>query len=399
MSRKVRCEDIVDAKIYKRAYSKFWQYKLRLNDGRIVRKTTRIKYEHDPKMTKAKNLVKTLWKVDVDVATCPYDMEKVYWDFWKIVSGGYTPKKISLKEGIEIYLNSFETRIVAPTTVRLYKDALSKFANFIGDDTAIEDIKPCDAESFKTYLLKNFSRETSKCAFNNVKSFLRFLHTNSYIKENLIQGVKGIESDKHQLNKNRKTYGQQEFERIIEATKGTYWEAMVYIARYTGQRLMDIFNLTWEQIDLTGNGKIEFHIQKTKNRGRAILIQSFIFTPLREYLKTTKTLPDRHGRLFKFNKTEAVLSREFHNILLKLGIVTQKPKPEGKRRRISNLVFHCFRKTLSKDMINRGYDSSFRGAFLGQTKEVNESNYTPPPSEAEMQSKLQQMDSELYQYI
>ena len=385
---------IGDEKIFTRANSQFWQCELKLKNGRVMRKSTGIRISEDPSGERAVNFADNLR--NLKKGTVKNKVEDAYKAFSKAILDdcGYKPVQLSLKQCISKYLQSFDTRIVADGTKRLYQNALCKFEEFIGKDALIESIDFEQFESFKKYLLENFARETAKSTFNNVKVFFRFLHTNKFIAENIVQGVKGVEQIID--DKEMRTYTEEEFEKIIESTRGTYWETMTYIARYTGQREMDIFNLTWEQIDLSGDGKIEFHIQKTKNRGRYKHIQPFIFQRLRNYLNS---LPDKHGRLFKFKKKQSTLSTEFHDILLRLQIV-KKPEPEsqpiGKRKHKSDLTFHSFRKTLSHDMKEMGYSADFRAEFIGHTEEINESNYTKKFDDSTVQAKLKEMDNKLY---
>ena len=94
---------------------------------------------------------------------------------------------------------------------------------------------------------------------------------------------------------------------------------------------MDIFNLKWEQVDLEHN-TIHFHIQKTKKE-----LISNIHPQLKEYLNS---ISDKEGKLCKTDKSQVLLSIEFHKLLIKLNIIEQKPKGEGSRKLKSDLTFH-----------------------------------------------------------
>lgn len=382
---------IGDGALFTRANSQYWQCRMTLDSGKIVRKTTGIRYTDDPDGKDAKLFAHRIWGLKIGMTG--RNREQAYKNFCKEICEdcGYTPTQLSLKEGIAKYFESFETKNTAKNTLRLYKDALKKFEKHIGGITLIDEISTNQIRNFKAYLIKNFSKETARGTFNDIKIFFRFLLNNNYIEKNQIEKVEGIERDTQE--KDITTYKKHEVELLLKETKGTFWETMIMIGRYTGQRLMDCFNLTWKQIDLSGDGKIEFHIEKTKNRGRYIHTQPFIFKPLKDYLQT---LPNKHGRLFTFTKLQANLSREFHEILLRLAIIKEQPKPEGKRRNRAKLTFHSFRKTLNKEMRDMKFDTPFRAQFIGHTEEINESNYTPKFDDTTVQAQLKQMESELY---
>ena len=170
----------------------------------------------------------------------------------------------------------------------------------------------------------------------------------------------------------KRIFTKDEIRLLLNETKGTYWETAIYLGYYTGQRLMDIFNLTWDQVDLEKN-EIKFHIRKTKKE-----LTSTIYPTLKNYLLS---IPNKVGKLCNVAKSQESLSIEFHKLLLRLHIIEPSPEGEGKRKNRSALTFHSLRRTLNSYMAEQ-LPVEIRCKIIGNSPQINLRHYTNIQDEA-----------------
>jgi integrase len=157
---------------------------------------------------------------------------------------------------------------------------------------------------------------------------------------------------------------------------------MIKAGLYTGQRLKDIALLTRSQVDLK-NHSISLVTGKT---GRQQVIP--IAKPLLSYLKKLPSTKDAKEPIFpecyklvkKFGRS-GVLSSEFHKIMVKAGLATERShaetgKGKSRTRKVSELSFHSLRHTATSMMKNAGVGSAVVQDLVGHESAAVSTQYT-----------------------
>ena len=350
--------------IYKRANSNYWYVYAPLLAGKMLRQSTGIPISDDDSLEQARLFLANLRQSKSHLAK-PTRKEEAYKKALNLIAEdcGYTPTRLSIKDAIAKYTQSIKA---TAGTIRIYNEALSKFSNYFGSKTFIDTINIKQIEEFRTNLLTKYSYDTTKNTINYIKVFFNFLIHNELIDDNPLKLISRFKNTEEQQKKMR-IFTKEEINLLLDYTKGTYWNPAIMLGLYTGQRLYDIFSLNWNQIDLENN-TIHFHIQKTKKD-----FAVYIHPHLKNYLLS---IPDKTGKLCKIDKIQAVLSKEFHKILIKLNIIEQPPKGKGKRKLRADLTYHSLRKTLNSWLASSGISPEIRSKIIGNTKEINQRHYT-----------------------
>ena len=173
------------------------------------------------------------------------------------------------------------------------------------------------------------------------------------------------------------------------------WRSMVIFGLYTGQRLSDISELTWGQIDLKRN-EISFITKKTSRR-----MALPIAKPLKEHISALRRgTPDaplhRNAmRLIAKQGKAGTLSRQFNGILQKCNLVPKKAHrkraedPEGKSNRVTvnPLSFHSLRHTASTLLRMTGASEAVSREIIGHDSVSVDRGYVHMDS-ASMQTAL-----------
>ena len=358
-----------DGTIYSRAESQYWQIYAPLLGGKMLRQSTGIRIEDDPSGEQARLFLANLRQTKSQLLK-PTRKEQAYKNALNLIAQdcGYTPIRLTIKDAINKYMASVQA---TEGTKQLYAVALSKFQKHFGGETFIDKITSTMIEDFRTNLSMKISFDTVKHTMNYLKIFYNYLIHKELININPMKSISTFKNPEQE--KKIRIFTKQEIDFLLKETHGTYWEPAIYLGIYTGQRLMDIFNLRWEQIDLEHN-VIHFHIQKTRKD-----FVSNIHPHLKDYLNS---IPDKTGKLCKTDKYQAYLSMEFHKLLINSNIIEQKPKGEGRRKLKSDLTFHSLRKTLNSWLASSGISPEIRSKIIGNTKEINQKHYTTIQDEA-----------------
>jgi integrase len=184
----------------------------------------------------------------------------------------------------------------------------------------------------------------------------------------------------------RRAFTLDEVKRVLKQCEvaGGEWRGLVLTAIYTGQRLGDIAQLTWQQVDLTKNS-ISFVTQKTSKR-----LCLSLATPLQECLSGLTSSDDPKAPVFPkcaamAEKHTGTISTKFYDeILAPAGLVVERPKAmaaeDGKgrtaKRKQSELSFHSFRHTLTTWLKSSGASNALAQMIVGHDSEVVSRGYT-----------------------
>jgi len=223
--------------------------------------------------------------------------------------------------------------------------------------------------NFRDDLLKRVSPATAKKNLKILRAAFNDAISEGRMRENPAVGIKLKE--KSQSHK-RKPFPVEAIERLLEAAD-TEWRGMILTGFYTGARLGDVAQLTWDNVNLQ-TGELDFSAQKT-DAEMGIPIAG----TLMEYLTTLPSM-DTGGPIFprcctsyQQNKS-TTLSGQFYRIMAKAGLVEKRTNKGGadkssEKRSTNKWSFHCLRHSLVSGLKNAGV-----GDFLAKEIAGHESD-------------------------
>ena len=163
--------------------------------------------------------------------------------------------------------------------------------------------------------------------------------------------------------------------RMLLAAANDEWQTAILAGFYLGARLMDVVNLTWENVDLAG-GVITYEQRKTGKPVTAPLhpdLKNHLFklagdnprAPLCPALQK-RSVGGRKG-----------LSETFKLIMRDAGISQQQVKGKGKQgRAFSKVSFHSLRHTFSSALANANVPAEVRQKLTGHADDATHQKYT-----------------------
>lgn len=162
---------------------------------------------------------------------------------------------------------------------------------------------------------------------------------------------------------------------LLLATANDEWQTAILAGFYLGARLMDVVNLTWENVDLAGS-VITYEQSKTGKPVTAPLhpdLKNHLFklagdnprAPLCPTLQK-RSVGGRKG-----------LSQTFTLIMRDAGISQQQVKGKGKEgRAFSKLSFHSLRHTFTSALANANVPAEVRQKLTGHADDATHQKYT-----------------------
>jgi integrase len=163
--------------------------------------------------------------------------------------------------------------------------------------------------------------------------------------------------------------------RLLLAAANDEWQTAILAGFYLGARLLDVVNLTWENVD-TAAGVITYEQRKT---GRPVV------APLHPDLKNhlfKMAGDDPRAALCPTLQKRSVggrkgLSVTFTNIMREAGISQHQVKGKGKQgRAFSKLSFHSLRHTFTSALANANVPAEVRQKLTGHADAATHQKYT-----------------------
>lgn len=273
----------------------------------------------------------------------------------------------------------------APRTHERYETSLRRFLKSLGPkaDRDLTTLRPEDIIRFRDGTAKILSTASANMDLKVVRACLYSAQRQDLINTNVATKVSTL---KHRGEKKRRGFTLEEVKTVLKQCKsaGGEWKGLVLTAIYTGQRLGDIAQLTWQQVDLPKNS-ISFVTQKTGKR-----LSLSMAKPLQEYLASLPSTDDPKAPVFPktasmAEKHTGTISTKFYDeILAPAGLVVERPKAkaatDGKgrsgKRQQSELTFHSFRHTLTTWLKSSGASNALAQMIIGHDSEAVSRGYT-----------------------
>ena len=273
----------------------------------------------------------------------------------------------------------------APRTHDRYETSLRRFLESLGTkaDKDLASLRAEDIIRFRDTTAKILSTASANMDLKVVRACLYSAQKQDLLNTNVATKVSIL---KYRGENTRRAFTLEEVKRVLAKCNevGGEWSGLVLTAVYTGQRLGDIAQLTWQQVDLEKK-TISFVTQKT---GKRLCLS--MASPLHAHILELPSADSPKAYLFPnfaamAEKHTGTISTKFYDeILAPAGLVLERPKAKAAedgqgrkgKRKVSELTFHSFRHTLTTWLKSSGASNALAQMIIGHDSEVVSRGYT-----------------------
>ena len=363
------------ASLRKYPRSPYWFGCFTLPDGRRLQRSTK-----QTKRKEAQKLADEWEKLSKEKAGAR-QAHKVIADIYEAIHGSAMPNSTT-----RLYLEGWLARRkgeIKPSSMTAYKGRVTHFLKFLGD-TAGEPIATLTQDTIQRYrdeIHATRSASTANQAVKRLRIFLEDARREGKVAENVAKDVKALLKGSHSKRNERRGFTVPELKAVLSVADDE-WRSMIYFGLYTGQRLADIAQIRWTNLDLTAN---ELRLVTGK-------LDSTVIIPLcRPLLNHILSLPSSddpsapmHPRCISHVKEggmASALSNQFAKLLAAAGLraaTTHRKSKQGREgQHASNaLVFHSLRHTATSLMKNAGISPAVVQDIIGHDSKEMSDNYT-----------------------
>ncbi|MEI6714386.1 MAG: site-specific integrase [Verrucomicrobiota bacterium] len=265
-------------------------------------------------------------------------------------------------------------------TMQKYKHVIESFIEHLGAraEQPLNAISGKDIRSFRDALKKTgIAPSTVNTNVRKILSvpFLAAFRA-GFVPVNPVAGVEALLDDSEG---EKDVFSTEQLNALLEAAEGD-WVGMIYVGYYTGLRLNDAANLTWDKVDLETGFLRGVKPSKTKRSGKVLHLP--IEPELLEWLASqprgvgkAPVFPSIFG---KGGGGKSGLSKQFIRIMHKAGIkgrIVRIARGE-KGRQFSSLSFHSLRHTCNSVMHANGVSQEDRMRITGHSSTRVNDGYT-----------------------
>lgn len=168
----------------------------------------------------------------------------------------FEPATISLADYLDYWFNEYYRLNMKPNTVRRVQATVNNRIIPALGNYKLNSITPAVVQIWVNDMhAEGLKRSTIKSHMTVLSSALRYaVYPMQYIKSNPVHFVRLPKRDKSSSNRQTRTIiTPEEFTRIADRFKDTYFYLPLMIGWYTGLRIDECFALTWDDIDLEEN--------------------------------------------------------------------------------------------------------------------------------------------------
>lgn len=277
----------------------------------------------------------------------------------------------------------------APATYAVYENTVGQFLKFLGGDADgdLAAISKNRIADFRNSLSDRLAQNTTNRALKIVRMIFRKARLDGYLTEDPAEGVATLR--RKGQNRSRRAFSIPELQAILEVADPE-WQSLIRFGLYTGQRLVDLATLTWDQID-TAKGVIRIVPRKTGKPLPPLPISE----PLSDHIVTLggtdKPGAPVHAKAFAtVNEQEGrtgTLSRQFSEIMAQAGLRSEvshasKKKGRSAKRTGSDTSFHSIRHTAVSLLKDAGIPDSVVMELVGHQSAAMSHHYTHVGREA-----------------
>ena len=279
----------------------------------------------------------------------------------------------SIEQWLNHWLSSKEEVRSKSTAIR-YKSVVDDFLKFLGKKSAnnLTLLTSKDVHNFRSSLKKSGLGNTT-CNFEvkAIRNSLNAAMRQGIIPTNPAAAIESLPKEESV----RQPFTPVQIKAMLKVASND-WRIAILFGFYTGARLSDIANMTWDFVDFD-NGTISFVARKTKKQTTIPL-----HTQLKEALLDSAGQDDPNAPILptlvgKNTGGAHGLSKSFGSIMEKTKIDPQPIKNGvGKARTKNRLSFHSLRHSFNSMLANKGIASEVRQQLTGHSSDAMNQKYT-----------------------
>lgn len=344
--------------------------KFRADDGRVVMRSTK------QQKRKAAQSIADDWERAARKARAGELTQAVIIKTLREMLERSLGETLDLQSTKDFFATWLQTPGRKPGTIARYRPILNCFVKFIGEQRAratVGSITTGEIERFRDLqILDGKMESTANLAIRVLRAVFGSARRLGYALTNPAEAVRLLnESDAEE----RLPFTADQTRELLSASDSE-WRGMILFGYYTGMRLHDAANLTWQNVDLAGR-TLTFRDEKTsmrKARGKKETV-IFLHDDLVAYLESLPTNDDPQAPLFPslFGKPSGSyggLSNGFNRLMAKARIRSPLGKEKiGKGRRFRALGFHSLRHTLISNLANADISPDVRKEITGHSSD------------------------------
>ncbi len=364
---------------------KVWHARYRdASNQRVMRST---------KMTDKKKALEVLakWEATARGELVATHVQRAMADIYRQATGKEAPTFT-----VRGYLNQWCEDKSARGAVRAadkYRQIVREFLSFLGNraDQPLRLLAEADLSDFVIACGKKARARTANKKLTLLAAALRDAWTESLLTDDICKRLKKIKLREQDPLK-RMPFTQEQVNKIIEHATGE-WKGIVTLGAYTGQRLGDIVNLRWSNVE---GRMLVFTSRKTKRDMRVPVhakVGEWLSANCDEGSPEKPIFPVALAKFEKHRGNVGRLSDEFYGILSDLKYVgkrTHHTKGNGRasQRAFSPLSFHSFRHFYTSLMHRSGVAPAVVRDIIGHESEAVNRLYTNIDDDTKLRSIL-----------
>ena len=275
---------------------------------------------------------------------------------------------------------------LSSSSYEAYKAVATSFIQFMEEraDLEIAHVTATDVLKFRDLLATQVSVNSTNNRLKVLRVALQQAWRDGKLEENPGKKVQSLKKTKG--GSQRRAFTIPELKALLKEASGE-WKGQILFGIYTGQRLGDIAQLCWEDIDLEKK-ILSLSTQKTDRRQILPLAPAVVLWLAEARSQPQEKpngplFPEAHASISRNGKV-GTLSNQFYALMTKAGVVSPRSnhdkRPDGKGRsaprQLSELSFHSLRHTTTSMMKNSGVSPAFVQEFVGHDSKTVSQNYT-----------------------
>jgi integrase len=365
------------ASLRKKPRSPFWFACFTLPDGRRVQRSTK-----ETARKKAQQNADE-WEQLSKSRAKARQAQRVIADIYKTAHAETLPDE-TIRAFTDSWLKRREKE-VSEATSYAYRNSAKKFLNFLSDDAdlPLAELETNHFIGFRNEEAKRLSATTVNHYVKHLRIIFEDARRDGFLAENPARDCPRLKKNVSEERGIRRPFTVAELKKIL-AIADDEMRSLTLFGLYTGQRLGDLTQLTWANIDEDAH-EVQLSTKKT---GRIVRIP--IAEPLRDHIATLPAHEDPNAYLHPRAAESAgqTTSNRFTTLLASAGLVPkrthkkkQKGDDESERRTPSRLSFHSLRHTATSLMKNAGISPAVVQDIIGHESKAVSASYTHIESE------------------
>jgi integrase len=302
------------------------------------------------------------------------------------LTSGERIARLSLREYTTAWLKTKKPE-TAPSTLAFYTSSIGKFLAYLGPraDLPITEISRDDLLAYRSSIIEKLSAKSVNHDLTVVRMLFRAARRDAVIADDPAEFIEAV---KNNAQPTRRPFTVQELRAVFDAADPE-WQSMILFGLYTGQRLGDIAQLTWANLDLA-----HAQVRLTTSKTHKVLIIPMADALVR-HVEALPTHDDPHApihpRAWGFmerQKQSSNLSNQFADLLAQAGLRPKQPRRtqdkgrSARRARPNALSFHSLRHTATSLMHEAGVPAAVVQAMIGHDSETMHQHYIGVGQEA-----------------